>query len=285
MSADTPIHKIKQDADFFKFQVPHRSDPGLGMGRYHDMGDVLKRLGNRTLSFLGDSVASQHAHAMECSWCVLGFLCFVCTWAIRTQMYTCMAKLTNPIPQFYHTPRLRSGKARTLFYEKEDFHRIFSANGTGFSRAGRYGTNALYTWRTETKVDREEDGEGVQGTMKLYMTVRHIFCCLYIHVQERERGAYTHTDDDVLIGPIDTRRQYRPWMNETQALLDSSDTVVVNFGLHYLMEDRKVFEEEMRTLLEVRRIYVYILVSSTDCRIEMSPPVGVSPFFRPPTLK
>lgn len=63
----------KQDADFLKFQVPHRHNPGLGMGAYHDMGDVLRRLGNKTLSFLGDSVASQHAHAMECSWCVLGW--------------------------------------------------------------------------------------------------------------------------------------------------------------------------------------------------------------------
>ena len=64
-----PTHR-PQDADFFKFQVPHRSNPGLGLGRYHDMGDVLRRLGNRTLSFLGDSLASQHAHAMECSWWV-----------------------------------------------------------------------------------------------------------------------------------------------------------------------------------------------------------------------
>jgi hypothetical protein len=27
--------------------------------------------------------------------------------------------------------------------------------------------------------------------------------------------------------------------------------VVVNFGLHYLLEDKRAFEEEMRTLLEV----------------------------------
>jgi hypothetical protein len=88
--------------------------------------------------------------------------------------------------QNHHNPRLRSGKARTLFYEKADYHRIFSANGTGFSRAGRYGTNALYTWKTETRpvrragggvdggVGGEEEGGGggVQGTMKLYMTVR-----------------------------------------------------------------------------------------------------------------
>jgi hypothetical protein len=67
-SHNTHTHTTQQDADFFKFQVPHRSNPGLGLGRYHDMGDVLRRLGNRTLSFLGDSLASQHAHAMECSW-------------------------------------------------------------------------------------------------------------------------------------------------------------------------------------------------------------------------
>lgn len=47
------------------------------------------------------------------------------------------------------------------------------------------------------------------------------------------------------------RTQYRPWLNETAALLNTSDAVVVNFGLHYLLEDRRVFEEEMRGLLQV----------------------------------
>ena len=47
-------------------------------------------------------------------------------------------------------------------------------------------------------------------------------------------------------------------MNETRAVLNSSDAVVLNFGLHYLMEDRKVFEEEMRTLLEVRGLGGFI---------------------------
>ncbi len=101
-----------------------------------------------------------------------------------------------PFPPSHHiffptstSPRLRSGKARTLFYEKEDYHRIFSANGTGFSRAGRYGTNALYTWRTETTTteglqrggkEGEEGHEGVQATMKLYMAVR---ACVLAHLE------------------------------------------------------------------------------------------------------
>lgn len=71
-----------------------------------------------------------------------------------------------------HQPtRLRSGKAQTVSYQKEDFNRIFGPNGTGFSRAGRYGTNALYTWRTRTA--QAADGvDGVEGTMKLYLSVR-----------------------------------------------------------------------------------------------------------------
>lgn len=172
--------------------MPHRSDPGLGAGRYHDMGDVLRKLGNRTLSFLGDSVASQHAHAMECSWWVcfgVGLLACVdmicCT--MRRSPSTTPSQHSPPTRPLFPSPkkpqtpqnqnRLRAGKARTLFYEKEDYHRIFSANGSGFSRAGRYGTNALYTWRTELKGkdgEREEGEkeEGVQGTMQLYMTVR-----------------------------------------------------------------------------------------------------------------
>ncbi len=35
-------------------------------------------------------------------------------------------------------------------------------------------------------------------------------------------------------------------------MLDTSDAVVINFGLHYLLEDKRAFEEEMRVLLEVR---------------------------------
>lgn len=66
--------------------------------------------------------------------------------------------------------RRRSGKAQTLSYQKEDFNRIFGPNGTGFSRAGRYGTNALYTWRTQTTPAADGEG-GVEGTMKLYLMV------------------------------------------------------------------------------------------------------------------
>lgn len=65
-------------------------------------------------------------------------------------------------------------------YDKEDYHRIFSANGSGFARTGRYGTNALYTWRTELKKGQQGEGkeqkEKVQGTMQLYMTVRLPWC-------------------------------------------------------------------------------------------------------------
>jgi hypothetical protein len=41
----------------------------LGLTELRDMADVLSLLGpNKTLTFVGDSVASQHAYASECSW-------------------------------------------------------------------------------------------------------------------------------------------------------------------------------------------------------------------------
>jgi hypothetical protein len=46
--------------------------PGAGMTTYRPMREVLRLLGNGTLVFVGDSIGSQHAHAMECSWWVLG---------------------------------------------------------------------------------------------------------------------------------------------------------------------------------------------------------------------
>jgi hypothetical protein len=49
------------------------SSAGEGLTTYRSMADVLKLLGNRTLTFVGDSIASQHAHATECSWSALTF--------------------------------------------------------------------------------------------------------------------------------------------------------------------------------------------------------------------
>jgi hypothetical protein len=61
--------------------------------------------------------------------------------------------------------RLRSGNVKTLSYDTVDFNRVFDHHG-GFARAGSYGTNILYTWRTL--------GSGVQSTVKFYMQVRSL---------------------------------------------------------------------------------------------------------------
>jgi len=115
---------------------------------------------------------------------------------------------------------LRSGKAKTLAYEKQDFDRIFrkKEDGGGFNRAGGYGTNALYSWHTQLvpqaggrEGGREE--EEVEGTMKLYLT-------------------------------------YRPLLNESGPVIEEADVLVVNFGLHYLIDKRHVFQEEMCALLK-----------------------------------
>ncbi len=106
---------------------------------------------------------------------------------------------------------LRSQKATTLSYEKKDYDRIFSHNGTGFSRAGTYGTNALYTWHTQTT-----DAAATQATMRFYLT-------------------------------------YRPLLNETKVQLAESDVLVVNFGLHYLLDKRDEFTVEMNALLELMK--------------------------------
>lgn len=71
-------------------------------------------------------------------------------------------------------------------------------------------------------------------------------CIDHTHIQH-------HNENPPPPPPIpEFHTQYRPWMNETAAVLKASDAVVLNFGLHYLMEDRRLFEEEMRALLEVR---------------------------------
>lgn len=40
------------------------------MSAFRDMGDVLEMAEGRNLTFIGDSMSSQHAHASECSWYV-----------------------------------------------------------------------------------------------------------------------------------------------------------------------------------------------------------------------
>eukprot|EP00624_Nannochloropsis_granulata_P004897 evm.model.NODE_346_length_1066_cov_54.308632.1 len=199
------------------------------------MGDVLRRLGNRTLTVWGDSVASQHAHGKE-----EGGGGHVFVKARSSPFLSLPPSLTPSLPAM-ECSWLRSGKAKTLAYEKQDYNRIFrkKEDGGGFNRAGGYGTNALYSWHTqlvtqaeggglapghaqqgqEMTTTKEGDGDeggreegGVEGTMKLYLT-------------------------------------YRPLLNESGPMIEEADVLVVNFGLHYLIDKRQDFQEEMRALL------------------------------------
>ena len=183
---------------------------------------VLRKLGNRMLTVWGDSVASQHAHGREG-----GREAGREGEKERRRRKIGSQNVTQPLPPSFPAMEcswLRSGKAETLNYDKQDFNRIFKKkeDGGGFNRAGSYGTNALYTWRTQLLPQAggreggmegkpEEEG-GVEGTMKFYLT-------------------------------------YRPALNESEAIIEGSDVLVINFGLHYLVDKRAEFQEEMIALL------------------------------------
>jgi hypothetical protein len=53
------------------------------MSAFRDMGDVLEMAEGRNLTFIGDSMSSQHAHASECSWYVTQACEYHCPRAIQ----------------------------------------------------------------------------------------------------------------------------------------------------------------------------------------------------------
>jgi hypothetical protein len=138
---------------------------------------------------------------------------------------------------------LRSGKAKTLNYDKEDFNRIFKKkeDGGGFNRAGTYGTNALYTWRTQLLPQAAAGGRegGREGG--------HV--AAQAHQAQEEEEEEGGREGGGVEGTMRFYLTYRPVVNESEAILEGSDVVLVNFGLHYLVDKAAEFQEEMVALL------------------------------------